>query len=79
MRPSVYIHRLCGRDFVHVIRKDDELIVHVSLAQQLQEAGHLLERHVSVVVALDEQYRRLPAARRVDAGFEDIRVARRGL
>src|SRR5438876_8783185 len=34
--------------FVRVVRKDDELVVDVARAQQLDEAGRLLERHVAV-------------------------------
>ena len=40
------------------------LASHVASAQQLHQTGHLLERHIAIVVALDQQDRRLPAVDR---------------
>ena len=61
VHPAAVQHRL-----VRVVGEHDEFHVHVALAQQLHEAGRLLERHVPVVVAVNEQHRRSPRVDRPD-------------
>ena len=46
--------------FVHVIGKHDELVIDVARPQKLNQADRLREIHVPVIVAVDEQHRRLP-------------------
>jgi hypothetical protein len=56
--------------FVCIVWKDDELVVDIALPEQLHEPGRLLEGDVSIVIAVHEQDRRLPAFDRADA--EDL-------
>ena len=45
---------------MHLVGKDDLLKLDILLTQTTGEIDHLAERYVAVVIALDEQHRRLP-------------------
>ncbi len=60
-RPSpMFVHQ----EAVHFVGKDHDLERHMIFSQALREIDGLAERHVAIVVALDQQHRRLPQLHR---------------
>ena len=43
-----------------IVGNDRQIVVHVALTQQMHQPHHLREGDVAIVVALDEEDRRLP-------------------
>src|ERR1700682_4945080 len=74
--------RLPQQEVMNFVRKNNLLKRHMILAQSLDQVRSLLERNVAVVVAVHEQYRRLPCRngshwRRVIRQLERFLVIRR--
>ncbi len=61
---------LVEQRFMGVVGKNNELEIHVALAQQLNQSGRLLERDVSVIIAVYQKHRRFPF---VDRGASAIK------
>src|SRR5579872_2492920 len=67
LHPSERVHPAAMQQrFVHIVRKHDQLVIHVTLPQELHQSRHLLECDVAIVIALDQEHRRLPAINRAD-------------
>lgn len=45
---------------VHVVGEDNQLMIDMVGAQELHQARRLCERHIAIIVAMDEQDRGLP-------------------
>ncbi len=45
---------------VNLVGNDDQLVRHLLLAQRAHQLDGLIERHIVIIVGLDDEHRRMP-------------------